>query len=180
MVTPHFYQSLYIFKYKQFFTLSYPWRGYLCSTCIPSETKGRMDGKEKSEGGQTGNCEMMDEGLTWLSSQSPYSNSTRADGDKRPSNEAKWGFYHPFPFFIPLSSHLSFRLFVYLEKKKFTETCMTGWPTVVCWPQGCSLEKSLTQLETCGKTPRVGIVYATCVCVYVKVCFKAHLSHALI
>lgn len=45
--------------------------------------------------------------------------------------------------------------------------------------QGCSLEKSLTQLETCGEMPKVwniytlpGIVVCLCVCMHARVCMQ--------
>lgn len=111
------------------------------------------------------------------------------DKDKRPGNEGKWGFYHPFPLshrYRPTLPRL-LRVCVCFCTGKLTK-CASRFSDSLAYAhtlaQGCSLEKSLTQPETCGEMPKVWNIYTlpyitgilVCMCVQGSVFERTFIS----
>lgn len=110
----------------------------------------------------------------------PWLASRLHDEDKRPGNEGKWGFYHPFPSHTVAGPRSPDCLCVctcvcVLLHWEVNQMCVPiSWSLAYgrTLAQGCSLEKSLTLLETCGEMPKVWNIYTLPVCVYVCVCMQ--------
>lgn len=105
------------------------------------------------------------------------------DEDKRPGNEGKWGFYHPFPSHTVAGPHspdclyemgvcACVRAHVCFCAGKLTK-CVSHFPDGLAYgrtlAQGCSLQKSLTQLETHAENAQ-GLEHLYVTCVYTGEC----------